>query len=40
MSTFRLYNSTCSTLATRLPAVRASQLNTLALVLLGITRSV
>src|SRR3712207_3578554 len=40
MPTSSLYDSTRSTLATRLPAVRASQLDTLALVLVGITQSV
>jgi hypothetical protein len=40
MSTSSLYDSTRSTLVTRLPAVRASQLDTLALVLVGITQSV
>ena len=40
MPTSALYDSTRSTLATRLPTVRASQLDTLALVLVGITQSV
>ena len=40
MPTSHLYDSTRSTLASRLPDVRASQLDTLALVLVGITQSV
>ena len=40
MPTSRLYDSTRSALATRLPNVRASQLDTLTLVLVGITQSV
>ncbi len=40
MPTSTLYDSTRSTLATRLPGVRTSQLDTLALVLVGITQSV
>ncbi len=40
MPTSRLYDSTRTTLAARLPDVRASQLDTLALVLVGITQSV
>ena len=40
MSTSTLYDSTRSTLAARLPGVRISQLDTLALVLVGITQSV
>jgi hypothetical protein len=40
MPTSALYDSTRSTLATRLPQVRASQLDTLAVVLVGITQSV
>jgi hypothetical protein len=40
MPTSRLYDSTRSALATRLPSVRASQLDTLALILVGITQSV
>jgi hypothetical protein len=40
MPTSPLYDSTRATLATRLPAVRDSQLDTLALILVGITQSV
>jgi hypothetical protein len=40
MSTSRLYDTTRSTLAARLPDVRDSQLDTLALVLIGITQSI
>jgi hypothetical protein len=40
MPTSGLYDSTRSALATRLPTVRASQLDTLALILVGITQSV
>src|SRR6266498_2578065 len=40
MPTSSLYDSTRSALATRLPDVRASQLDTLAVVLVGMTQSV
>jgi hypothetical protein len=40
MPTSQLYDSTRTTLAAHLPAVRASQLDTLALVVVGITQSV
>jgi Transposase DDE domain len=40
MPTSQLYDSTRSALATRLPDVRDSQLDTLALILIGITQSV
>lgn len=40
MPTSRLYDSTRNALASRLPSVRASQLDTLSVVLVGITQSV